>query len=145
MDPANKHRLANILIIAGVIVGASAFWLAFLSQRKHSTIRKNEAQLQAALKKIESPAGVTTISVTTLKVGKQPFAEGVYLTSSNYEDVKAHYMKEFSRHGYVYKPWNNSQGGYFCSEDYYAVLSKLESEGRPSTYKIFLTSKEDQC
>jgi hypothetical protein len=145
MDPANKQRLTNILIMAGVLVGVSAFWLAFLSQRKHSTIHKNEAQLQAALKGIESPAGVKTISVTTLKAGKQPFAEGVYLTSSDYEHVKAHYMKEFPRHGFVYKPWNNSPGAYFCSEDYYAVLSTLESEGRPSTYKIFLTWKTDQC
>jgi hypothetical protein len=142
MDPVRQERRTGIISMIAALVVVCVFWAFFFIQHsKQPTPHKGDAELIVALKGIEPPADVKTISIDTLHVEKVSFAKGVYLTHSDFEKIRAAYMKEFVRHGFVYKPWNNSKTLYFCSDDFYAVVG----EPTDGLFDIFLTWKNNQC
>jgi len=148
MDPVRKQRRNGILIVIAVLVAVGAWWLLFVPRTSRYRDYKREAQLKAVLQSIQPPAGTKVLDITTLHF----IAMSSYLANTEFENVKAHYLKEFTRHGFVYKGEENKPGSqpslHFCAPHYDAVLSPfqhLKSDTQMMIYTITIIWKDTPC
>jgi len=148
MSPVSKARSGVVSVIAA-LVGVGVFWLIFLPRTEAYKTYRSRTQIKEVLQAIEPPAGATVISLQANHVGDMWFASGAYFTDLKVETLRAHYMKEFSRHGFVYKTEINTKESQtsleFCRAGYSASLVFSKPERHPETYTIFLYQSEAPC
>ena len=112
MDPARKHRLAGVLTVVTVLVVVCIFWLLVVPHTAQYKAYKRKSELRATLKAIRPSAGFacSEINVSDIDIGGADRARNVGLlgtiscaTDLSFEDVKAQFIQEFARHGFVYE------------------------------------------
>jgi hypothetical protein len=158
MESASKQRRHGVIIVIIVLIVVCVWWAVFSPLPWKYQAYRRETKIKETLQAVKPP-GANVIGVTTLQLGDHPQAVGVYSVNSEFEEVKAHYIKEFVRHGFVYKGEDTeelisatengrkvpSKGFRFCAPDFGAFLAPMPPDTHPVTYMVLIKWKDTKC
>jgi hypothetical protein len=147
MDPARKPGSGAISVIAA-LAAVGVFWLVVPQTEQYKTYTL-KSDLKQTLKAIQPPAGAEVVGLQTDRIADVWYAVGTYSTDLKSETLRAPYMQEFSRHGFVYKTEVNTDASEtsleFCRAGTVARLHFAKPERHPDIYAIFLKQSDAKC
>ncbi|HKF24229.1 MAG TPA: hypothetical protein VKE93_21855 [Candidatus Angelobacter sp.] len=130
-------------------LGAVAlFWLIYLPRSEAYKTYRVEADLKKTLKTIQPPDGAELVNTDSQHVGPVSSVMGIYFSNSKIETLRAHYMREFVRRGFVLKAEDNSETPttlHFCRPDCDAQLVFTKLKDQSALYMISLYPRGKTC